>query len=458
MDAVAREFVPALGGSDYGEVYLEESSSLAIRLEESKIDDIACSAERGMSLRHLRRRGPGVETLFGSLHSLEPAEALRLSRELLAGARDGPVPAAELSHRHLARRDPAAVGLDEKIALVRAADAAARGRSESVRQVTVTYAERRRAFGVINSEEASRREERSTVLFAVSVVAEKGGILQTGSAVIGGLKGFELLSDYSPTAAARAAAARALAKLDAPKARAGEMPVVLSSSAGGTFVHEAIGHSLEADHVQEGSSPAYKGKIGSVIADARISIIDDPTLPFARGSYRFDDEGLSSQPTVLVDHGVLKDYLYDRVTAMKDGRASNGHGRRESFHSRPIPRMTNLYIGPGPDDPAEIVRGLKAGLLVTRMGGGQVNTATGEFVFEIEEGFWVSDGKVRHPVRDANLLGVGPEVLRSIDRVGWDIGWGIGSCGKDGQYVPVSDGQPTLHIPKLLVGGRHEAA
>ena len=281
-------------------------------------------------------------------------------------------------------------------------------------------------------------------------------MLQTGSEVIGAIKGYELLTDSDPMAAARTAARRALAKLSAPKAKAGEMPIVISSSAGGTFIHEAIGHSLEADHVQEGSSPAYKGRLGQAVAPENITVIDDPTLPFYRGSFAFDDEGLEARPTAVVKDGVLVDYLYDRVTAMKEGKASNAHGRRESFHCRPIPRMSNLYIAPGQDDPRAIVKSLDRGLLVTRMGGGQVNTATGEFVFEVDEGFWVEEGVVRHMVRDANLLGVGPVILKSIDQVGWDIGWGIGTCGKDGQGVPVGDGQPTIRIPKILIGGRHE--
>jgi TldD protein len=194
------------------------------------------------------------------------------------------------------------------------------------------------------------------------------------------------------------------------------------------------------------------------VAPDFLTIIDDPTLPFYRGSYSFDDEGVPAAPTRLVENGVLKTYLYDRVTAGKDGAAPNAHGRRESYHHRPIPRMGNLYIAPGDDDPAEILSSLKRGLYVTRMGGGQVNTATGEFMFEVDEGFWVEDGEVRHMVRDANLLGTGPEVLQSIDKLGWDIGWAIGVCGKDGQSVPVADGQPTLRIPKILVGGKHEEA
>jgi len=454
LDDLAR----AVRGADYGDAFLEESAAWSVRFEDSRVEDAAAATERGTGLRFLRHRGRSVETLQGSANALEGSRALRL-REALLGP--GPVPAptplgpAQV-WRTPVRIDPREVSSDEKIALLRRIDAALRSGFAHIRQVTLAYGEGRREVLLVNSEGAHCRALRTAVLFSVNVVAEKDGNLQTGQAVLGGLKGYELISDSRPLAAAKAAAARALAKLDAPRARAGEMHVVIASSAGGTLIHEAVGHSLEADLVQEGTSPAYQGKLGARVAPDNVTVIDDPTIPCYRGSFGFDDEGVPARPTALVKNGVLVDYLYDRVSACKEGRPPNGHGRRESFQCRPIPRMSNLYIAPGADDPKEILRGLKAGLLVTRMGGGQVNTATGEFVFEVDEGYWVEDGAVRHLVRDANLMGVGSEVLRSIDRVGWDIGWGIGTCGKDGQGVPVSDGMPTIRIPGILVGGRHE--
>jgi len=452
------DFAPLLGGADYGEVFLEQSEGSSIRFEDSRVEDIATSAEKGLGLRYLRKDGDAIETLQGSAQALDGASAAALSKGLLGPkAKFSPVTLGpQTFYRHSVRVEPATVRLEDKIGLLSAIDREIRSSFEHIRQVSLSYAERRRDIVIVNSDGAYRREERSTVIFSANVIAEKDGVLQTGHEVIGGLKGWEILVDSDPRLAARGAAARALAKLAAPKAKAGEMPIVLSSSAGGTFIHEAIGHSLEVDHVQEGSSPHYIGKLGKKVAPDNITVIDDPTLPFYRGSFRFDDEGIEAKPTALVKNGILVDYLYDRVCALREGKPSNGHGRRESFACRPIPRMSNLYIAPGSDDPREIVKSLKAGVFVTRMGGGQVNTATGEFVFEVDEGFWVEDGKVRHLVRDANLLGIGPDILMSIDKVGWDMGWGIGTCGKDGQGVPVGDGQPTLRIPKILIGGRHE--
>jgi len=453
LDELAR----CVRGADYGEVCLEQAAASSVRFEDSRVEDAATSAERGTGLRFLRRRGKSVETLQGSANDLSGSQALRL-RETLLGPGPAPQPkplGPAQVWRTPVRIDPREVPVNEKIALLRRLDSALRSGFPHIRQVTLSYAEGRKETLLINSEGAHCRSSRTAVLLSINVVAEKNGNLQTGQAVLGGLKGYELLSDLRPLAAAKAAAARALAKLDAPQARAGEMPVVISSLAGGTLIHEAIGHSLEADLVQEGTSPAYQGKLGARVAPENITVIDDPTIPCGRGSFGFDDEGIPARATTLVRNGVLVDYLYDRVSALREDRPSNGHGRRESFQCRPIPRMSNLYIAPGTDDPAEILRGLQAGLLVTRMGGGQVNTATGEFVFEVDEGYWVEDGTIRHLVRDANLLGVGRDVLAAIDRVGWDIGWGIGTCGKDGQGVPVSDGMPTIRIPRILIGGRH---
>ena len=456
--APAEAYAAALSGADYGEAFLEETSWTSASLEDGRVQDVSTGSDRGLGLHLLRRRGSAVETFFGSGPDVGPAAAARLRADLLPSAR-GPLPAfsAPVSRGVIPRVDPAGVSLERKVALLRALDRMVRAEFPGVRQVTATYGDRVKRTRVLNTDGIDARQRLVATVLSVSVVVEEDGRLQTGVEVLGAQRGYELVSDGdAPFDAARRAATRALAKLRAPKAKAGEMAVVLSSSAGGTFIHEAIGHSLEVDHVQEGSSPAYRGAVGKKIAPNNITVVDDPTLPFQRGSYFFDDEGVLASPTTLVQNGVLTGYLYDRITALREGKTSNGHGRRESFSDRPFPRMSNLYIAPGPDDPAEIVKSLDRGLFVTRMGGGQVNTATGEFVFEVDEGFWVEGGKIKHLVRDANLLGIGPEVLLAIDRVGWDMGWGIGTCGKEGQSVPVSDGQPTLRLPKVVVGGSHE--
>jgi TldD protein len=240
--------------------------------------------------------------------------------------------------------------------------------------------------------------------------------------------------------------------LSAGRAPAGPMPVVLSSKAGGTMVHEAVGHGLEADLAQAGMS-VYTGKIGTQVASPLVTVIDDATIPNARGSYSFDDEGVPARKTVLVEDGVLKRYLYDRLSAMKDGCESTGNGRRESYHAKPIVRMSNTLIAPGGSSPGSIIREVDRGLFVRKMGGGQVNTVTGDFVFEVSEGYLLEKGEIGEPVRGATLTGNGPEILKKVTKIGNDLGFGIGTCGKDGQGAPVSDAQPTLLISEITVGG-----
>jgi TldD protein len=241
--------------------------------------------------------------------------------------------------------------------------------------------------------------------------------------------------------------------LEAPLAPSGPMTVVVASEAGGTLVHEAVGHGLEADLAREGLS-VYQDKLGQNVAGPTITVLDDPTLPGKRGSFLFDDEGTASKRNVLIDRGVLKSYMNNRIYANRDGVAPTGNGRRESYRHRPIVRMTNTMIAPGNDDPAAILKSVDRGLYVTRMGSGQVNTVNGDFVFEVSEGFLINKGQVGDAVRGATLTGNGPAVLQTIDRIGNDLGYGIGTCGKDGQGVPVADAQPTLRIPEITVGGQ----
>ena len=262
----------------------------------------------------------------------------------------------------------------------------------------------------------------------------------------------EIFEENPPERIAETAAKRAILMLRTRKAAGGKMPVVLSSKAGGTMIHEAIGHGLEADLAQQGLS-VYSGKIGETIASPLITVIDDSTIPYKRGSFFFDEEGTPGQKTILVENGVLKNYMYDRLAAMKDGTTSTGNGRRESYHHRPIPRMTNTLIASGKSKPEDIIRSLEKGLFVEKMGGGQVNTVNGDFVFEVTEGYLIENGRVGEPVRGATLTGNGPEVLKNIDMLGSDLGFGIGTCGKDAQGVPVADAQPTLRIPEIVVGG-----
>jgi len=287
---------------------------------------------------------------------------------------------------------------------------------------------------------------------SVNAVAAAGEQIQTGFESLGSNQGFELMGLGACEDLAKTAARRALSALEAKPMPAGRMPVVMAGEAGGTMVHEACGHGLEADLVQKGLS-VYAGQKGKKVASEAITVVDDGTIPRRYGTMRFDDEGFATQKTVLIDNGILSNFMYDYLTATKDKVSSTGNGRRESFEHRPIPRMRNTYIAPGKERPEAVIKSVRDGLLVKKMGGGQVNTVNGDFVFDVAEGYLIRDGQVANAVRGATLAGNGPEILRMIDMVGSDMGFTIGTCGKDGQSAPVSDAQPTLRIPEIIVGG-----
>ncbi len=305
---------------------------------------------------------------------------------------------------------------------------------------------------MINSLGEWFEEDRTGLIFMCQVVSKEGDIVQTGYEPVGGAVGLEIFDDTPPEAVAEIAVKRAIMMLGARRAPGGKMSVVLSSEAGGTMIHEAVGHGLEADLALQDLS-VYSGKLNEKVASPIITVLDDATIPYRRGSFFYDDEGTPAGKTVLVENGILKSYMHDRLSAMKAGCKSTGNGRRESYHHRPIPRMTNTMIAPGKTDPESIIKSLDKGLFVRKMGGGQVNTVNGDFVFEVTEGYMIEGGKIGAPVRGATLTGNGPEVLLNIDMVGSDLGFGIGTCGKDSQGVPVADAQPTLRIPEIVVGG-----
>jgi TldD protein len=276
--------------------------------------------------------------------------------------------------------------------------------------------------------------------------------MQTGYEAPGGSCGFELLDEYPPEEMARLAAERALLMLTAKHAPAGKMQVVLAAEAGGTLIHEACGHAFEADFILKGTS-VYLGKQSKKVASPLITVYDDGTLKGKFGTYRFDDEGSPSNNTVLIEKGILKNYLTDYYNGKALNLPLSGNGRRESYRSHPIPRMTNTYIAPGKSLPQEIIDSVKDGLLVRKMGGGEVDVTNGDFVFEVTEGYLIENGKIKHPVRGAILIGNGPRVLESIDMVGEDLEFQTGVCGKF-DHAPVADGQPTIRIPEIVVGGR----
>ncbi|MBI4368970.1 MAG: TldD/PmbA family protein [Elusimicrobia bacterium] len=447
--------------SIYGDCYAEEWSGLQIRWESGRLERLASDTRRACSIRTLS--SGDFKTSLWCVDGWQP-ERLRLLMRSDRDPRSFSTAAApalrepSIVERSWEALDPAENHrIDEKVALLKSLDTSIRQSALAhIRQVTLSYGESQGEIIQLTGDGTALCEKRPSVTAGIYVLAEKNGIIQSAYESCGALGGWENLAPDHLKKLALEVTFRALQKLDAPRARGGEFPVVIASSAGGTFLHEAIGHSLEFDAVIDGVSPVYRGRRGRVVAPEFITIVDDPTLPGRRGSYFFDDEAVPALPAVLVENGVLKDYLTDRASSGREGGRSNGHGRREGARCRPLPRMSNIYIKPGSDDPQAIVRSVNEGLLVTRMGGGQVNTATGQFMFQVEEGYWIVQGEPKHMVRDANLLGVGEQALGSIKRLGRDLGWSIGVCGKDGQNVPVTDGLPTMLIEKMLLGGTAE--
>ncbi len=446
--------VLAAGGVDYSDIYQESSAVTSIQMEDGKVEKLTQGTDRGAGLRVIS----GGRTSYAYTNELTKASFLEMAGAMRTALRQGEtVTQLDLTRKnplvdYNIRIDPAGVPLERKVSLLQAAERAARAYHKSIEQVSVIYRETLQKVSIASSEGFLAEDERIQTVFMVNVIARQDGVVQTGYEPAGGFLGFELFEQISPEEIALRAAGKAVMMLKARRAPGGRMPVVISSEAGGTMIHEAVGHGLEADLAQQGLS-VYSGKMGQKIAADIISVIDDSTIPGKRGSFRFDDEGTTSQKTVLIKDGILMNFMYDRLSAMRAGAPSTGNGRRQSYRHRPIPRMTNTMIAPGNTPAGDVLKNTPNGLFVKRMGGGQVNTLTGDFVFDVQEGYLIENGEAGEPVRGATLAGNGPRVLMDIDMVGQDIGFSIGTCGKDGQGVPVSDAQPTIRVPELVIGG-----
>ncbi len=442
-------------GGDYADIFIGHERPMTIQLEDDKIEKIISGVDSGVGVRvifgdksaYAYSNDFSEDSLINIANAVSSAVKENRGRDIVLDLRSVR-PAVDFTIKY----NPQDVAIEKKILLLENANKAAKGISPKIKQVSVIYRDSIQNICIATSDGTIADDERIYTLALIQVVASEDGNLQTGYEPVGGLIGFELFEENLFEEIAVTAAQKAVNMLSARKAPGGRMPVIISAKAGGTMIHEAIGHGLEADLAQQGLS-VYTNKIGQQIASPLITIIDDSTLPNKRGSFRFDDEGVVSQRTVLVEKGILKGYMYDRLTAMKEGISSTGNGRRQSYKDRPIPRMSNTFIAPGDGEPDEIIRSVDRGFFVKKMGGGQVNTVTGEFVFEVSEGYIIEKGQVGEPVRGATLIGNGPEVLKSIDMVGNDLGFSIGTCGKDAQGVPISDAMPTVRIPEIVVGG-----
>lgn len=442
-------------GAEFAEIFLEQKENTSISCEDGKIEKINTGIDLGMGIRVIA----GESSSYVCSNDVSLQNGLQMAR--LAGqvARENRQRATVLEFQmpqtqpNLAvAQPPEAVAFEDKINVLRVADAEARALTEAIQQVSVGYSDVVQKVVIANSTGTCVEDERVRVRLACNSVARKGEQIQTGYAAVGGTCGFELFAEKSAAALGRESAERAMTLLSAEPCPTGQMTVVIGSEAGGTMVHEACGHGLEGDLVQNGLS-AYIGLLGQQVASEKITVVDDATIAGKYGSYRYDDEGTPAQKTILIENGILRQYMNDSETAQKTDAPLTGNGRRESYRERPVTRMSNTYIAPGTDRVEDIIASVKYGLYVKRMGGGQVNSLSGDYVFDVAEGYLIEDGEITKAVRGATLAGNGPESLWNVEMVGNDLGYAIGTCGKNGQSVPVADAQPTLKIHGLTVGG-----
>jgi TldD protein len=442
-------------GGDFAEVFAEDRRVATARLDDGKVEELVSGRERGAGIRVVHADTTG----YAHTANLSEAGLREAAAAAAAAARGTPGEAhvvalerREATRPHEVEILPETVEKVRKAEMLERADHAARAASDSIRQVSATYADTRRRILVANSDGLLVEDDAVRTRFMVNCVAIADTGMQTGMEAPGRSIGFEYFDEIDPEEVARIAADRALTMLRARPAPAGKLPVVLKRGAGGVLFHEACGHGLEADLVEKDWS-VFAGRVGEQVASPLVTLADDGSYAREWGTFAIDDEGAPAQRNVLIDKGVLTDYMWDFLRSRKAGRPSSGNGRRETYQHLPMVRMTNTFLLEGPDDPDAIIRDTPYGIYCVALGGGQVNTATGDFVFGITEAYMIENGEITEPVRAAQLIGNGPETLTLVDAVGNDFETWAGTCGKDGQGVPVSSGQPTLRVRELTVGG-----
>jgi TldD protein len=450
-------------GGDFAEVFAEDRSTSSALLDDGRVEELSSGRERGAGIRVVS----GDTTGFAHTADLSESGLLRAAQAASAVARSGgggtatvavgPLRTGGATNEQGDGGSPslALASKGDSLELLRRADDAARAADGAITQVQAGCGGSRRRVLIANSEGLYARDEQARTRFSVSCVASGDTGLQTGFESAARTLGFELFDEVSVEELAHLAANRAVSKLSARPAPSGELPVVLAGGSGGILFHEACGHGLEADHIVKDAS-VYTGMVGQQVASPLVTLVDDGTVGSEWGTFQVDDEGRPAQRNVLIDQGILTDYLWDYLRARKEGRLSSGNGRRQTYPHLPMVRMTNTFLLPGTDDADEIVAQTPKGVYVAKLGGGQVNTTTGDFVFGTTEAYLIEGGKITEPLRDANLIGNGPEILKRIDAVATDFAMTPGTCGKDGQSVPVGCGQATMRLTGVTIGGTAE--
>ncbi len=445
----------ALDRADDGELYLQYRKAEAFGFDDGRLKTASYDTTSGFGLRAVS----GEMTAFAHANEMTPA-AIRRAAETMtliepsSAAKSGP-PQGTNRHLYTAADPLDLIPFADKVNLCQTIDAAARARDPRVAQVSVNLSGTWSVVEIVRADGFVATDVRPLVRLNVTIVAEQNGRRETGSYGIGGRYLYDDL--FTPETYNRAideALSQALVNLESVAAPAGEMTVLLGNGWPGILLHEAIGHGLEGDFNRKGTS-AFSGRIGERVAAPGVTVVDDGSLPDRRGSLSIDDEGTPTRETVLIEDGILKGYMQDRLNARLMGVEATGNGRRESYAHAPMPRMTNTFMKAGNDDPAELLSRVKKGIFAKAFGGGQVDIVSGKFVFSCTEAYLIEDGKLGAPIKGATLIGDGPSSLTRVRGIGHDFALdeGIGMCGKAGQSVPAGVGQPTLLVDGLTVGG-----
>ncbi|WP_339707510.1 metalloprotease TldD [uncultured Sphingosinicella sp.] len=445
-----------LAGTDDGELYMQHTVAESFSFDDGRMKSASFDTTQGFGLRGVS----GETTAFAHANEISEA-AIRRAGETVALVRGGhggtlAAPPARTNRKLYVDDDPiSAIPFARKVALLERIDAAARARDPRVVQVSASLTASWSAIEILRGDGFRASDIRPLVRINVQIVAEKDGRRETGFHGVGGRYLYDqLFEDATWERAIDIALAQALVNLDAVAAPAGEMTVVLGPGWPGVLLHEAVGHGLEGDFNRKGAS-TFSGKLGERVASPGVTIVDDGSIEHRRGSLTIDDEGTPTGRTVLIEDGILKGYMQDRLNARLMGVAPTGNGRRESFAHAPMPRMTNTFMLAGKDDPAEILSRAKSGIYAKSFGGGQVDITSGKFVFSCTEAYRIENGKLGAPIKGATLIGSGPEAMQKVVAIGNDLELdeGVGICGKGGQSVPAGVGQPTLMLEGLTVGG-----
>lgn len=460
-ESIAAEMIAAGldAGADFVDLYEEETRNASVSLRDRKIENATAGIEYGIGLRLIF----GTDVVYGYTGSDTKDALLQLLRALVTARQSAIAPGAKrnfrlpaLSHApgiQQVMRDPVSAGQAAKLPYLLRADKAGYATSPAVVQVSASLIDSQRRITIANSEGLFVSDERTRVRFTVSVTAGKDGERFASSESPGALRGFEFFDELDIETLTQRAAERSLRMLSAGYIEGKKMPIILGNGFGGVIFHEACGHPLETEALRRKATP-YAGRLGELVAHPAVTAIDDGTIYQSWGSVAIDDEGMPAEKTVLIENGILKNYIADRVGAQECHVRRTGSARRESYKYAPVARMRNTYIAAGTSTLDEMLAGIDDGLYAPKLGGGSVNPATGEFNFAVEEGYRIRRGRIAEPVRGATLIGKGHEILPKISMVGNDLELAAGMCGASSGSVPVTVGQPTLKVDEMLVGGR----